>query len=109
MPLSPEIREVVRQAAFDAFTRRLTSEEVFDEVVRLCRDASTPEEVEAAGILVGRITALGKMLVEAGKKPEPEGPDPAAPAAAPEPVSAEEDVDVEFSAGVVDLEEAEAS
>lgn len=77
MPLSPEIREVVRQAAFDAFTRRLTSEEVFDEVVRLCRDASTPEEVEAAGVLVGRITALGKMLVEAGKPTEP---DPAAPA-----------------------------
>jgi len=76
MPLSPEIREVVRQAAFDAFTRRLTSEEIFDEVVRLCREASTPEEVEAAGMLVGRITALGKMLVEAGRKPEPEGPEP---------------------------------
>lgn len=106
MPLSPEIREVVRQAAFDAFTRRLTPEEIFNEVVRLCRDASTPEEVEAAGVLVGRITALGKMLVEAGKKPEP---DPAAPAAAPEPAPVEEDADVEFSAGVVDLEEAEAS
>ena len=106
MPLSPEIREVVRQAAFDAFTRRLTPEEIFNEVVRLCREASSPEEVEAAGMLVGRITALGKMLVEAGKPTEPE---PAAPAAAPEPAPVEEDADVEFSAGVVDLEEAEAS
>lgn len=88
MPLSPEIREVVRQAAFDAFTRRLTSEEIFDEVVRLCREADTPEEVEAAGILVGRITALGKMLVEAGKPTEP---DPAAPAEPePSPVVEEE-------------------
>ena len=77
MPLSPEVREVVRQAAFEAFTRHLTPEEVFDEVVRICREASTPEEVQAAGYMVGRITKFGKMVVEAAAAGEPV-PTPAA-------------------------------
>lgn len=89
MPLSPEVREVVRQAAFEAFTRRLTPEEVFDEVVRICREASTPEEVQAAGFMVGRITKFGRMVVEAAAAgapvptPDPESPTPAAETGAP--------------------------
>jgi hypothetical protein len=90
MPLSPEVREVVRQAAFEMFTRRLTPEELWVEVVRVCRDATTPEEAEAAGLLVGRVSALGELYLKA-VTPAPEPPDSAAPAeAAPEPPAEEE-------------------
>lgn len=92
MRLSPEAREIFMEAAREAFTRQLTPEEVFNEVVRVVRSARTPEEVDAAGLLVGRVKALSRMIVEAAAPaPEPEPPSPAAPAeAAPEPMAEEE-------------------
>ncbi len=78
MRLSPEARGIFLEAAREAFTRRLTAEEVFDEVVRVVREARTPEEVDAAGRLVGRVKALSRMITEAAA-PEPEPPAPPEP------------------------------
>lgn len=91
MRLSPEAREIFMEAAREAFTRRLTPEEVFNEVVRVVREARTPEEVDAAGMLVGRVKALARMIgAGAAPVPEPPSPEPAAPAeAAPEPAEEE--------------------
>ena len=94
MMLNPEAREIVRQAALEAFTRHLTAEEIWLETVRLCRAARTPEEIEAAGGLVGRVAGLAKMIkaaAEAGAAvPEPDGPEPGGAVAGPEPDVADE-------------------
>lgn len=96
MRLSPEAREVLVEVVREQFTRRPTAEELWVDVVRLVREARTAEEIEAAGLLVGRVTALGKMIVGAAGQPEPpappepEPPSPVAPAApAPEPAEEE--------------------
>lgn len=93
MRLSPEAREVLLEAAREQFTRRPTAEELWVDVVRFVREARTPAEIEAAGLLVGRVTGLGKMII-AASAPEPEPPEPpesAAPAEAAPELPAEEE------------------
>lgn len=85
MRLSDAALEAVRLAVTDVLTRPLTPEEVFDEVVRLVREAQTPEQIYAVGTLIGRVTWLGKQFPrgdESAANPGPTEPDPAAPAAA---------------------------
>lgn len=84
MRLSDAALEAVRLAVTDVLTRPLTPEEVFDEVVRLVREAQTPEQINAVGTLIGRVTWLGKQFPrgdESAAGPGPAEPDPAAPAA----------------------------
>ena len=85
MRLSDAALEAVRLAVTDVLTRPLTPEEVFDEVVRLVREAQTPEQIYAVGTLIGRVTWLGKQFprgeaVAVGGQPTEPGPGPAAPA-----------------------------
>lgn len=86
MRLSDAALEAVRLAVTDVLTRPLTSEEVFDEVVRLVREAQTPGQIHAVGTLIGRVTWLGKQFPRgdesaAGPGPAEPAPEPAAPAA----------------------------
>ena len=83
MPLSPEAREIVREATLEALTRRLTPEEVYDEIVRLVTEADDEPKALAVGQLFGRIASLSQTLVAAAdastsspeSDPDPE-PDP---------------------------------
>lgn len=80
MRLSDAALEAVRLAVTDVLTRHLTAEEVFDEIVRLVREAQTPEQIERVGTVIGRITWLGKQFPRAAV-PNPEDPVPPPPAA----------------------------
>lgn len=80
MPLSHEAAAIIRGAALDAMTRELTAEDVFAEVLRLVREADTPEKLEAIGRVIGEIKALAQMILDAAKAGAPL-PDPPAVAA----------------------------
>ena len=85
MRLSDAALEAVRLAVTDVLTRPLTPEEVFDEIVRLVREAQTPEQIHAVGTLIGRVTWLGKQFPRgdaSAASPGPPGPEPPAPATA---------------------------
>lgn len=78
MPLSPDVAEVVREAALEVMTRKLSAEDVWGEVLRLVREADTPEKVEAIGNVIGKIRWLADAVRAAGLSPTPEPPSAAA-------------------------------
>lgn len=95
MTLSPEVREIVREAAQEVLRRRFTPDEIFLEVVRVVSEARTPDEVFVAWQLLGRIDGFGRQVMTAmngaeapaaessGAKVSGANPDPA-PDPAPE-------------------------
>ena len=74
MTLTPEAREIVRQATVEALSRRLTLDEIYEEIARYVVEAETEEDARAVGYFLGRVDGISRALLAGVASPVAEAP-----------------------------------